>query len=61
MRQLNYDTTREVQFDEKWNYVGKKEKNCDPDDPRDDDGVRHSIGEIVRHSGTPRLATDPHG
>jgi IS1 family transposase len=29
--------TREVQFDEKWNYVGKKEKNCDPDDPRDDD------------------------
>jgi hypothetical protein len=29
--------TREVQFDEKWNFVGKKEKNCDPDDPRDDD------------------------
>jgi hypothetical protein len=26
-----------VQFDEKWNFVGKKEKNCDPDDPSDDD------------------------
>jgi IS1 family transposase len=26
-----------VQFDEKWNFVGKKEKNCDPDEPRDDD------------------------
>ena len=24
-------------MDEKWNYVGKKEKNCDPDAPRDDD------------------------
>jgi len=30
-------STREVQFDEKWNFVGTKEKNCDPDDPRDDD------------------------
>jgi len=29
--------TREVQFDEKWNFIGKKEKNCDHDDPRDDD------------------------
>jgi hypothetical protein len=29
--------TREVQFDEKWNFVGKKEKNCDRDDPRDDE------------------------
>jgi len=27
--------TREVQFDEKWSFVGKKEKNCDPDDPLD--------------------------
>jgi IS1 family transposase len=25
-----------VQFDEKWAFVGKKEKNCDPDDPDDD-------------------------
>ena len=24
--------TREVQFDEKWAFVGKKEKNCDPED-----------------------------
>jgi IS1 family transposase len=24
-----------VQFDEKWAFVGKKEKNCDPDDPDD--------------------------
>ena len=27
--------TREVQFDEKWAFVGKKEKNCDPDEPAD--------------------------
>jgi IS1 family transposase len=27
--------TREVQFDEKWAFVTKKEKNCDPDDPAD--------------------------
>jgi IS1 family transposase len=25
-----------VQFDEKWNFIAKKEKNTDPDDPRDD-------------------------
>lgn len=25
----------EVQFDEKWSYVGKKEKKCDPDNPAD--------------------------
>ena len=28
--------TREVQFDEKWSFVGKKQKNCDPLDPTDD-------------------------
>src|SRR5947209_408948 len=28
--------TREVQFDEKWAFVAKKEKHCDPDDPADD-------------------------
>jgi IS1 family transposase len=27
--------TRAVQFDEKWAFVGKKEKHCDPDDPDD--------------------------
>jgi IS1 family transposase len=27
--------TREVQFDEKWSFVGKKEKHCDPADPED--------------------------
>ena len=27
--------TREVQFDEKWAFVGKKQKHCDPDDPAD--------------------------
>jgi IS1 family transposase len=27
--------TREVQFDEKWAFVGKKQKNCDPADPAD--------------------------
>ena len=29
--------TREAQFDEKWNFIAKKDKNCDPDDPRDDE------------------------
>jgi IS1 family transposase len=28
--------TREVQFDEKWSFVAKKEKDCDPADPADD-------------------------
>ena len=28
--------TREVQFDEKWSFVHKKQRNCDPDDPADD-------------------------
>jgi len=27
--------TREVQFDEKWSFVGKKQKSCDPADPAD--------------------------
>jgi hypothetical protein len=27
--------TREVQFDEKWAFVGKKQQNCDPEEPRD--------------------------
>ena len=27
--------TREGQFDEKWAFVGKKEKHCDPQDPQD--------------------------
>jgi IS1 family transposase len=27
--------TREVQFDEKWAFVGKKEKHCNPEDPED--------------------------
>ena len=28
-------TTQEVQFDEKWAFVDKKQKHCDPDDPAD--------------------------
>ncbi|MEO6808474.1 MAG: hypothetical protein ABI353_05120 [Isosphaeraceae bacterium] len=28
--------TREVQFDEKWTFVAKKEKNCDETNPADD-------------------------
>ena len=28
--------TREVQFDEKWSFVGKKPENCDPADPADE-------------------------
>jgi hypothetical protein len=27
--------TREAQFDEKWPFVGKKEKHCDPTRPED--------------------------
>jgi IS1 family transposase len=27
--------TRELQMDEKWSFVAKKEKNCDPDEPAD--------------------------
>ena len=27
--------TREIQFDEKWAFVGKKQKDCDPNDPDD--------------------------
>ena len=27
--------TREVQLDEKWAFVGKKEEHCDPTDPAD--------------------------
>ena len=27
--------TREAQFDEKWSFVGKKEKHCDPAKPED--------------------------
>src|SRR5229473_7628826 len=27
--------TREVQFDEKWAFVGKKQQHCDPGDPAD--------------------------
>src|SRR4051794_15639573 len=29
--------TREVQFDEKWSFVFKKQEHCDPDDPADAD------------------------
>ncbi len=35
VRDLEVD---EAQFDEKWSYVGKKEKNCDPSDPEDEPG-----------------------
>ena len=28
--------TREVQLDEKWSFVAKKQRNCDPTDPADD-------------------------
>jgi hypothetical protein len=34
VRELDVD---EVQFDEKWAFVEKKQKNCDPSDPEDDD------------------------
>src|ERR1035437_4593975 len=28
--------TREIQFDEKWSFVFKKQEHCDPADPADD-------------------------
>ncbi len=31
----------EAQFDEKWAFVGKKQKNCDPADPKDRDKGDH--------------------
>jgi IS1 family transposase len=34
-------TTTEVQFDEKWAFVGRKEKNCDPDERRRGDCWDH--------------------
>ncbi len=34
-------TTSEVQFDEKWAFVGKKEKHCDADDPQHGDCWDH--------------------
>lgn len=34
--------TTEVQFDEKWAFVAKKEKNCDPDDARHGDCWDHT-------------------
>ena len=33
--------TREVQFDEKWAFVGKKEKNCEPDEQQKGDCWDH--------------------
>jgi IS1 family transposase len=33
--------TREVQFDEQWAFVGKKEKHDDPNDPDDDNQGDH--------------------
>ena len=45
--------TREGQFDEKWAFVGKKEKHCDPTDPDDAhqcdswDHVAYEIRNIV--------------
>ena len=37
--------TTEVQFDEKWAFVGKKEKNRDPDDARRGDGWDHTAAD----------------
>jgi len=34
-------TTAEVQFDEKWAFVGRKQKNCDPEDARRGDCWDH--------------------
>lgn len=41
--------TNEVQFDEKWSFFGKKEKNCDPEDPND-----NGCGDVWDH-----VAFDP--
>ena len=60
--------TREVQFDEKWAFVAKKEKNCDPDDPADDrkgdawdhvaiDAESRPVVSVVPGGGRPRASS----
>jgi IS1 family transposase len=45
--------TRELQFDEKWAFVGKKRANCDPDDP--DDTNRGDAWDFVAYDPEHRL------
>jgi IS1 family transposase len=45
--------TREVQFDEKWAFVFKKQKNCDPNDP--DDAQRGDYWDFVAFDPEHRL------
>jgi IS1 family transposase len=45
--------TREVQFDEKWAFVFKKQKNCDPTDP--DDAQRGDYWDFVAFDSEHRL------
>jgi len=45
--------TREVQFDEKWAFGGKKEKPCDPEDPAD--AKQGDTGDHVAWDPEPRL------
>jgi IS1 family transposase len=45
--------TRELQFDEKWSFVAKKQGNCDPDDP--DDVNRGDAWDFVAYDPEHRL------
>ena len=49
--------TREVQFDEKWSFVAKKQKNCDPDRP----GRRPQGGLVGPRRLRPRAPAGPGG
>jgi hypothetical protein len=39
--------TRQVQFDEKWYFVGKKEKRCDPSNPLVEDFRKRTGGRLM--------------
>src|SRR5204862_4139732 len=54
--------TREVQLDEKWSFVAKKEKNCDPVDPKDaesGDTCDHTAVEGESRLGLAVVAGEP--
>jgi hypothetical protein len=54
--------TREVQFDEKWSFVGKKEKHCDRSNRDDDDqgDCWDYVAEDPEHRLVVSLVTGPH-
>src|SRR4029453_2010196 len=47
---------RKVQLDEKWSFVGKKQRHCDPDDERD--WYRGDQGDHVAYDPDSRLVLE---